>query len=88
MGEATLRSPFTISRKLKNSLIKFYLCLVSNRHVDNSIHVEDLDDLQLEMEELLAFATQRLCKVKAEFKAVSDLQDNKKEKKLFKGVKI
>lgn len=48
--------------------------------------MEELDDLQIELESLLAAATLRMRQLKSEIKILSDIQDNKKEKKVSRGV--
>lgn len=62
-----------------------YASIIS-RSKSEGIAVDELDSLQMELEHLLAAASQRMRQIKAEIEVLSDSQDgSKKEKKTSKG---
>lgn len=59
---------------------------VINRNKEDGIALDELDSLQMELEQLLASASQRMRQMKKEIDLLSDSQDViKKEKKISKG---
>nr|XP_002126817.1 transcriptional adapter 3-like [Ciona intestinalis] len=57
---------------------------VLTRDEDDPIQVEEIDGLQIDLETLLAAATRRMRLLQAEILVLSDMNDNKKDKKIHK----
>lgn len=58
---------------------------IVNRHKDDGVSIDELDFLQIELEQLLAAASQRMRQLNSEIGTLSDLQENKKDKKVSRG---
>lgn len=59
------------------------VCLVLSRQVDDSVSVEEIDVLQMDLETLLAAATSRMRQLQTEIQILSDMgESTKKEKKV------
>uniref|UniRef100_H2YJS9 Transcriptional adapter 3-like n=1 Tax=Ciona savignyi TaxID=51511 RepID=H2YJS9_CIOSA len=57
---------------------------VLNRDEDDPLQVEEIDGLQIDLETLLSAATRRMRLLQAEIQVLSDMNDQKKDKKIHK----